>query len=204
MLDVEHYLFDFETLGVRERSIVLSAAITPFTFGEKDTYMGLVNNSHYFKFDQESQFDRTYDQAAIEFWKRQPKELMQSQLGKSDQDITLKEFVAKLEELFSEDGEFNYTKNSCFFCRGTDFDFNLMKYIVSDVDGNMDRHGMFPIPFWNARDVRSFISGMMLNPNITKGVVEKPIEFIAHDPRHDNAMAIFEMKSIFRELYVGD
>jgi len=68
------FMFDIETLGVESTSIVLSAAIIHFEFGDTRTFQELVDSACFVKFDvkeQKEEMNRVYSQGTIDWWKKQ-------------------------------------------------------------------------------------------------------------------------------------
>ena len=200
------FVFDFETMGQNPDAVVLSMALTFFDDRIK-SFNEYVETSYYWKFDidhQVEQYGRTIDKSTLDWWEKQDKEVRESQFAKTEDDVTLVEFVEQLRGVLLEN---NVDKNSLGFVRGQSFDFPILTHIINQVKSEISSFkinpAFFPIPFWNQRDIRSYIAGLLVSPDITKCPLPDGTlpGFEHHDPIHDNARAILMIQ--YAEMYAN-
>lgn len=195
-MSIIDYVTDFETLGMTADSVVLCCAITKFERDEeKPSEEKLRKNTKFLKLNVIDQIKagRVVSQDTLDWWTTQPIDLQKEMLSNPDEGLTLDEFVNEIIEFFSDKDE-----QSTHWCRGMDFDFPLLRSLIrsSNVGKDIDLK-LFPIPFWNQRDIRSYISGLTANPSITKITLPddwEPKSFRAHNPIDDNVMAVLQLK----------
>lgn len=192
-----HIIIDFETLGTEENSVVLSFALTLFDPSQGITdFQHYLKNTYYWKFDTQSQIEsgRVVNNSTLDWWGKQDSKVQQEQLEPSFEDIKLSQFVKELYE-FCKEHEVN--QKSIGWARGKEFDFGILKNILKTEKHVLDKdqcpinENTFPIPFWNRRDIRDYIAGLMVSPSITKVPLPKGSldGFKHHDPIHDCARA---------------
>lgn len=189
-------IIDFETLDTEPTAVVLSCCIIPFTRDEVLTFQEYVDSATYWNFEVDHQVEtlnRTYSVDTIKWWKTQDKEVYESQLHGGT--VSLFQFVNDL-KTFVERHKID--KSSMGFCRGQSFDFPILSDIIKSVDSSIDRK-IFPVPFYNQRDTRSYISGLFGDANTTKIDVDIP-GFKAHDPIHDCAKDILMIKKLEQNM----
>jgi hypothetical protein len=198
------FVFDFETMGTDPDAVVLSCALTMFDSSTKLSFDEYIADTYYWKFDIEEQltkYKRTISQETLDWWDKKDPDVKRSQFTPTEKDITLEEFIAEFKYALEEN---NCDKNTLGYCRGQSFDFPIMASIVRSVakiDNVKVNPAFFPIPFWNQRDIRTYIAGLFCDPSVTKCPTPKGTldGFKHHDPIHDNARAIIMMK--WAELY---
>lgn len=203
---MKRFVFDFETMGQDQDAVVLSCALTFFGDDIK-TFDDYVQQTYYWKFEIDHQievFNRRIDPKTLEWWDKQDKSVKDSQFKPTEFDINLVEFIVDLNRVLKEN---NVDNKSLGYVRGQSFDFPIMTHIVKSVMGQIDSFkinpAFFPIPFWNQRDIRSYISGLLCSPESTKCPIPKGVldGFKHHNPIHDNARAILMIQ--YAEAYAN-
>lgn len=204
------FVLDFETLGTGEDCVVLSLAITPFERDELKTFQEYIGDTIYYKFDVESQVEtgRKIDKKTLEWWDKQDEDVKNSQIKPTNFDITLDQFLI---QFYTKCKELGIGNKSIGWARGKEFDFGILTNIVKsqryvlDKDEYPINETFFPVLFWQRRDIRDYIAGLVVDPSVTKiplpnGVLDG---FKHHDPIHDCARAVLHIK--YGELYArGD
>lgn len=200
-----NFVIDFETLGTESNCVVLSCAVTFFddTIQTFDEYC---NQTHYWKFEVEEQitkYNRTIEKGVVDFWEKQDKKLRDSQIEPNVNDVSIKDFIFELDEHLKSYG---FDKNRIAFCRGQSFDFPILSNIVKSVNklNNTNFNPIFfPVAFWNQRDIRSYISGLLCDVHRTKCPLPEGVldGFELHNPIHDNARAILMIQ--YAEAYAS-
>ena len=200
------FVLDFETLGTGDDCVVLSLAVTPFERDELKTFQEYIDDTIYYKFDVESQVEtgRKIDQKTLEWWDKQDVDVKNAQVKPTNDDITLRQFLV---EFYNMCKELNIGNKSVGWARGKEFDFGILCHIIKTQKYvlNKDEYPIneiyFPVPFWQRRDIRDYIAGLVVDPNITK--IPLPAEtlngFEHHNPVHDCARAVLHIK--YGELY---
>lgn len=192
---ITDYYIDFETLDINPNTaVVLSCAVTPVERDGIPDYDAMMESSLYMKFNTDEQMSngRTVSESTLDFWAKQDPELAKLQLEPSDQDVSLYTFPEKVFEFIGQKA----CEHSVLWCRGSEFDFNLLNSIILETDDDRFQLDKFPIGFWNRRDIRSYISGLFSDPNITKFDLpeeHEPKQFIKHNPVHDNCYAAVQI-----------
>lgn len=189
-----HLIFDIETLGMRENTVILSLACVPFTFEEHECFEVFLTRGFFVKFDVKDQLKnlkRTMSPATIDWWKTQSKDAREMNLLPTEGDVTLFNGLNALSR-FIEKTDYNY-KQSYVFSRGTYFDFPKMEHAYEVSCG-------LPVPFntWKIRDVRTFID---IFAGVNDGSYDvrfcKTDSFIKHDPLHDAAMDACRLNELY-------
>lgn len=200
------FVLDFETLGTGEDCVVLSLAVTPFERDELKTFQEYIDDTIYYKFDVESQVEigRKIDQKTLEWWDKQDVDVKNAQVKPTDDDITLGQFLV---EFYNKCKELGIGNKSVGWARGKEFDFGILCHIIKTQKYVLDKDEYpineiyFPVPFWQRRDIRDYIAGLVVDPSITK--IPLPTEtlngFEHHNPVHDCARAVLHIK--YGELY---
>lgn len=190
------YGFDIETLGKTPDCVVVSAAFLVFDFNEDKTFQQYVDEACYVKFNVSAQkkAGRVVDQDTLNWWKRQD-DVVRRELMPSENDVSIEEGTAEILQYLKSKGIHDRNgKDVIRFCRGQDFDIPIMGHLMKSVGQEL------PGAYWNSRDIRTFISGVLCDMTTTvlykDDRVYKTIPgFRAHDARHDIAKAIVEMKN---------
>lgn len=200
------FVVDWETIGTTPDSVVLSLAFTPFKRDELKTFQEYIDDTYYWKFELSHQIElgRVTNQSTLDWWEKQDPEVKNSQFEPTPDDVDL---VTMLRELKAACQEHNITNKSMGWCRGTSFDFPIFTNIIDQVKDQIPPDEMklngafFPCAFWNQRDIRSYIAGLMVDPELTRVPLPKgSIDgFKHHDPIHDCARAILHIK--YAEAY---
>lgn len=147
-------ILDWETLGVRQDSIVLSVGVLVYDEEETHTWESLKDKGLYIKFNIEEQkkMGRIVQKSTIDWWKNQAKnnkEALKVLKPDARHDTSLKELPKLLNRYFEQEG-YNGYKNK-LYTRGQ-FDYLILQSIYED---NLKEK--LPIPFWNVRDIRTLI-----------------------------------------------
>lgn len=199
------FVIDWETMGTSPDSVVLSLAFIPFERDGLESFQTYINNAYYWKFKIEPQIEdgRTINQDTLDWWDKQDPEVKKSQFESTTNDVTL---AKMLDDLAGIKYRYGINNKSCGWCRGTSFDFPLFANIIktTELEKESLNAAFFPCAFWQQRDIRSYIAGLMVDPNLTKVPLPKgSIEgFKHHDPVHDCARAILHIK--YGEAYAKD
>ena len=193
------YVFDIETLGQQKNAVVVSAAFLVFDFNANKTFEELLADTHYVKFriaDQKAS-GRTTDQSTIDWWLKQPVDV-KKELAPSSLDMSIQEGSDSILEYLAKHGIHSKNGRNVFrFCRGQDFDIPIMESLFSSVEREL------PGAFYNSRDIRTFISTMLMTLNEStvykdSGTYKTLAGFKKHDARHDVAKAVLEMQVVTR------
>lgn len=203
------FVLDFETLAMSSDCVALSLAMTVYDRDELKNFQEYIADTKYWKFDVGSQVEdgRVIDPKTLDWWAKQDPDVRNREMNPSDADITLGEFLA---DFYSYCKEMGIGNNSIGWCRGKEFDFGILTDIVIKYKFNLDKEEFpinetfFPVPFWNRKDIRDYISGLVVDPTVTK--VPLPIGtldgFEHHNPIHDCARAVLHIK--YAEMYAKD
>lgn len=194
--DSKLYGFDIETLGTKPGCVIVSAAFLVFDFNETKTFDEYVNDALYIKFSVKQQKDagRKIDPDTLNWWKRQD-DVVRKELMPSAKDVSIEEGSRQILEYLSERGVNKGSEKRTYrFCRGQDFDIPILDDAMGSVGLKL------PGAFWNSRDIRSFISGALMDLTATTLYKDdreyKTIPgFRMHDARHDIAKAVIEMQN---------
>lgn len=180
-------IIDFETLGTKDDSVVLSLGLAYFDDEIEYTWDSIQNNGICIKFQIKDQVlrGRKIYQDTLDWWKKQGEQAREV-LKPSDEDITLDELGPIMEEFFKEHG-INASKATCW-TRGK-FDHNLLQDIFQTT-----LNQKCPIPWWNVRDIRTCIDVLCLgNTGKVPGFKPHP-ETILHNALHDCFNDILQMQ----------
>lgn len=196
MSGLTHLVFDIETLGLRENTVVTTLACVPFRFEEPKPFAELTRDGFYVKFDVKEQiqkYRRTTDQSTLDFWKKQPKEARAMSIEPSAHDVQM---AVGLEMLRDWIKTTPYTWNESYvWSRGTYFDFPKIESMYANISA--------PCPFntWRIRDIRTMIDCLTGATNgqynLRDGV---PNGFVKHNALHDAALDATVMTEIFQSL----
>ena len=193
----ECVIYDFETLSANPfDGVVLSVAgirydeerflTNAYTFNE---LLGMCKS---IKFDVADQVKRgrKIEKKTLDWWKKQPKEV-KHQLKPNENDVSITELY---DFLINELGTVSSKK---VFTRGNTFDPVFVKSIFDSL--NIED----PTPWWNIRDVRTYIDAFTYGTKIRHNFVPEELseQFMAHDPAHDVAMDIYRMQYLIRAIY---
>ncbi len=192
-----NFVIDFETMDTKSSAVVLSLAVTPFKQGELKTFEEYIADTFSYKLDTGSQITagRTIGAYTMEWWDKQDK-AAQAVLEPSADDVTLEYMLFDLDKKLRELG---VGKETLVYCRGSSFDFPIMANIcdqVSDAGAKEYNPAFFPCAFWNQRDIRSYISGLLCDITLTTNPLaeERITGFEKHNAIHDTAKGAFEIR----------
>lgn len=192
------YVFDLETLGQPEDSIIVSAAFLVFDFKENKTFEQLLDDTFYTKFSikEQKELGRTISKDTLAWWQTQDPEV-KKELMPSKADKSLRDGSDAILEYLESKGIGQKSRNVFRFCRGQDFDIPMMEHAMKSVNRSL------PGEFWNSRDIRTFISSMIMDMGQSTvykdGREYKTLKgFKKHDARHDVAKAVLELVNVCR------
>lgn len=204
----KHLILDFESIGADIfNSPLLSCAYMVFDWGrftsdKPYTFNELTKNITYKKFKLKPQIEagRKYSKSDLQWWLDQG-EVAQKQLKPSQDDISVDQFI---KELYTDlKGEKIYR----WWSRGNSFDPPLLQREFVKVYDSDTLNKI--LPFWNVRDVRTFIDTRFDFKLKKTGFC--PIDdedawdkfFVLHDPVHDLAADIMRLQKIERVINVS-
>ena len=135
-MSVVHAMADFETLGVRPTSAVLSLGVVAFTTE------GVLDDTFYVNIDADDciSLGLTTDQSTIDWWAKQ------SQAAKDALDADKKPLLIAMSEFCSW---MRRTKCETLWGNGADFDNPILRNIFSVIDAD------FPFKPWAGRCYRT-------------------------------------------------
>jgi|PlaIllAssembly_1097288.scaffolds.fasta_scaffold00009_32 hypothetical protein len=193
MSTVTHLLVDIETLATDPNAVVLSVACVPFLL-EVHTYFGeLVPTGFFVKFDVQEQiklYHRTVEDDTVKWWKKRPKEVFDSMVRPTAEDVSLKEGLTRLNKFVAGVKDYHFNQ-SYVWSRGNNFDFPILKSLY-------DASGIgYPFNEWRARDVRTAIDIMAGTDDGQYQLRFGGDGFIAHNPLHDAAMDAARLNELF-------
>lgn len=203
---MKRFVFDFETLGQDQDSVVLSLALTFFDNKIK-SFQEYIDQTYYWKFEIDHQLEvykRRIDRSTLDWWDKQDPDVKRAQFEPTDNDVSLVDFILQFKAVLDENGVNNKTLG---YVRGQSFDFpilsNIIKQVAPEIDSFEINPAFFPIPFWNQRDIRSYLSGLLCSPESTKCPIPNGVldGFEHHNPIHDNARAILMIQ--YAEAYAN-
>lgn len=187
---MKSFIFDTETLGKSPDGVILDISCLVVDLDQVENppkFMDLVKAGKQWKLDVKDQLKlgRKTDPKVIEWWK-----------GKSDEAKKVLKQTGNEILLFDALDEFSLyltsngidQKTSLGFCRGQSFDFPLLVNSLAQ-KYNQDTFEHEPCRFWNQRDIRSVISGLLLDDKRTTTPLRKGIlqGFVKHNSLHDIA-----------------
>ena len=189
-------IYDFETLGDQYTGVAVSLAVLKFNENNYTlnpyNYKDLVSQTAFIKFNVEEQvtkYKRRIEKPTLKWWEKQSVEARE-QLKPSPSDVSISDLWKFLTDYMQGmDVRRVYT-------RGNMFDPVLMESLLYACDKGI------PYPWWNVRDTRSFLDGLLWGSDINDkfmpdGCAE---DFIHHDPRHDIALDVMRMQSVVQAL----
>jgi hypothetical protein len=190
-------IYDFETLGNQYDGVVISLAVLRFNENnyalDPYNYDDLVEQTGFIKFNVEEQvkkYNRKIEQTTLKWWDQQT-EQAKEQLKPSPSD-------ASISDLWNFMTEYTKGMNDIrrVYTRGNMFDPVLMEKLLYSCDKGV------PYPWWNVRDTRSFLDGLLWGSDIDNKFMPDGCaqSFIHHDPRHDIALDVMRMQTVVRAL----
>lgn len=193
---IPHFVFDTETLGIREDAVILSIGIVPVVFEENATFAELVKAGIHLKLDVESQVKRgrRIDPATVGFWKDQGEEAAHV-LKPSSKDVSMEDACDIIAGFLKAKGYIE--GRSWVWSRGNAFDFGKIEHMYEMVDREC------PFPSYMERDIRTMVDCFC---GTSRGRIEatRPQEgFVKHDALHDAASDAAKMNEIFHAMLNG-
>lgn len=188
------FCLDIETVGLESTSAVLSLAMAHYDPADPLDYQKILDNVFFSKLDLQIQlktFGRTYEQATLDWWRKQSAAAKACSLVPSDADMHPKQAIQDLRKWFNS---FPDAKKQLVWVRGS-----LDQPVVESLFRALKEE---PLVMYNAwRDVRTALD--CFYPDSTNGYVEvdpkKCLNYdyyavIKHDPRHD---VVFDLCQLF-------
>lgn len=179
------YIFDIETLGLDQASVVLSMGCVYVDSMEPQSYGSLMKNQFFAKLDVKRQIQdlgRTTDSSTMDWWKKQADCVKQCSLIPQADDLSPLDAINALRAWV-----FSNTKQSRVICytRGS-MDVMVTEHLAKQVDTKL------PWQYNDFRDVRTAVDILYPNskdgyvaidPDLCLGYNESMV--IKHDPVHD-------------------
>ena len=181
-------IFDFESLGLNEDSVLLSLGVLAFDPSDYDivgdgvetTFNKLLQQGLYVKLDAKDQvknYGRTINASTLMWWTEQDEEASQV-LKKSKFDIKLPDMENLLNEYLEMNG---VTRNTPVWSRGYT---EPMWY--ESVKLNLNTYGSFR--HYQYRDIRTLLNVSIEDKYLSRNhinTIEHPVSFIKHNALHD-------------------
>ena len=193
-LSNQSVIYDFETLSQDPvKGIVINFAAlvfdetrfknNPYTFNE------LVESAEIIKFDTKEQvevYGRRPDKGTLDWWSKQNAEA-RSMLKPSPDDVSISELYDFCKGIAQNPNR--------VYTRGNSFDPVFLSQIMLQV-GKEE-----PWKWWNLRDTRSIIDGMVMGVDFDNKYMPEGIEgFIHHNPIHDIALDVIRIQALYVAL----
>lgn len=185
------FMFDIETLGIESTSVILSAAITHFDFGDRDMpsgkerYQDFYARSLFVKFNAKEQIEkygRTITKSTLEWWSKQSELARQMSLDPSKNDVSCSDGISLLRNYVSKYGG----TNQIIWARGS-----LDQVAIDSLCRVMNVDTLVMYNQW--RDVRTAIDLLASDAKNGYCSIDKfnpDIWVNKHDPRADCALDI--------------
>lgn len=181
-------VFDFETLGLGENSVLLSLGVLAFNSskydvfedGIEETFNKLLKNGLYIKMDVKDQvekYGRTIDKSTLMWWTEQGEDA-QKVLKKTSNDVSLVQMEKLLNDYLNKN---NVTKNTPVWSRGYT---EPMWY--ESVKINLNTYGSFS--HGQYRDIRTLLNVSVEEKYLSMNnlnCIKHPENFIKHNALHD-------------------
>lgn len=181
-------IFDFESLGLGENSVLLSLGVVAFdtkdydiqSDGVETTFNKLLKQGLYVKLDAKEQtqkYKRNIDKSTLMWWTEQGEEA-KDVLRKSDDDVSLDRMELLLKDYFELNG---VTKNTPVWSRGYT---EPMWY--ESVKLNLNTYGS--IRHYQYRDIRTLLNVVIEDKYLSRNhinTIKQPENFIKHNALHD-------------------
>jgi hypothetical protein len=193
-LSNQSVIYDFETLSQDPvKGIVVNFAAlvfdetrfktNPYTFKE------LVESAELIKFDTKEQvevYGRRPDKGTLDWWSKQNPEA-RSMLNPSSEDVSISELYDFCKGIAQ--------KPKRVYTRGNSFDPVFLSQIMLQL-GQKE-----PWDWWNLRDTRSIIDGMVMGVDFDNKYMPEGVEgFIHHNPIHDIALDVIRIQALYVAL----
>jgi 3' exoribonuclease, RNase T-like len=172
------YILDLETLGTESTSIVLSIALLPITDDDANTaFIDLVDRALFWKLSVKHQYKlgRTADQKTLEWWNKQSQSAKAQSFRPYATDLDPIVALRDIQRIINP-AEDTFWSRGCMDQLWLESLTRTYKLFEDDQEQIIPDHAH--------RDIRT----MLLCQGKSVNHLSKPVEFIAHDPRHDCAM----------------
>jgi len=181
-------IFDFESLGLNENSVLLSLGVLAFDPSDYDivsdgvdsTFNKLLHQGLYIKLDAKDQmrtYNRHINKSTLLWWTEQNEEAGQV-LKRCDDDVKLPDMEKRLNEYLEMSG---VTRNTPVWSRGYT---EPMWY--ESVKLNLRTYGSFR--HYQYRDIRTLLNVSIEDKYLSRNhinTIEHPVSFIKHNALHD-------------------
>lgn len=185
------FIFDLETLGKSPDGVILDISCLVVDLNKiqnPPTFEELVSSAKNWKLDVKDQLKngRKTDSNVLDWWKNKSEEAKQV-LKTTGTEVTLNSALDDIGLYLYENG-FD-RKTGLGYCRGQSFDFPLIVDAISKKHNTTNTLGLELCHFWNQRDIRTAISGILLDDKKTNTPLRKGIlnGFVKHNSIHDIA-----------------
>lgn len=192
---MKQVIIDLETLGLKERAVVLSLGAVVFDFEAPVSYDTLVRTGIYIKFDAKEQiqkYGRTTTKSTLDWWRGQSAEAKEV-LQPTPLDYRMVDGLNDFNAWLSKCG-YDY-KKSFIWSRGSYFDFPKLEDMFDQAEITCGFNG------WKIRDIRTMIDCLTGSEwgkyDLKDGT---PSTFVHHNALHDAALDAARMLEIFKEL----
>lgn len=199
---MKHLIFDYETLSTdNARCPIVALALIIFDdqvfFSEEPYTMdGLREAAQFYKFDiadQVTNYDRRPSRETIRWWQDNvDKETQKWLLTPTKADIS----ISRIPDIFNNALRETEASRKCFVvCRALTFDVFITHALCDQLEVDV------PWAFWQERDSRSLIDGVMWQTDLDNNFMPKGIEdFRAHNPIDDIAVDVLRLQLSQRTL----
>lgn len=201
---MKSFIFDLETLGKSPDGVILDISCLVVDLNQIEnppSFEELVSKGKNWKLNVKDQISigRKIDKDVVEWWKGKSEEAKKV-LSTTGNEIFLFDALTEFDNYLYENG-FD-RKNGLGFCRGQSFDFPLLVNCISQKYNTTNTFDLEPCRFWNQRDIRSVISGLLLDDKLTNTPLRKEIldGFVKHNSLHDIAKDALSI--IYAKRYV--
>ena len=181
-------IFDFESLGLNENSVLLSLGVLAFDPSDYDiagdgvetTFNKLLQQGLYVKLDAKDQaktYGRTINKSTLVWWTEQNEEASQV-LTRCDDDVKLPDMESLLNEYLEMNG---VTRNTPVWSRGYT---EPMWY--ESVKLNLNTYGS--IRHYQYRDIRTLLNVVIEDKYLSRNHINSikyPENFVKHNALHD-------------------
>jgi len=191
------FMFDIETLGIESTSVVLSAAITYFDFGDKvfspdkdqmqSEYNRYAMTSCFVKFKTNDQLlgGRIVDPDTVKWWSKQSELARKASLDPSEDDLDVVDGIRKIKSYINANGG----NNQIIWARGS-----LDQMVFDSLCRSVGEEHAFMYNMW--RDVRTAVD--LLSSNSKGGYSVIPnfnpdLYVVKHIPQNDCSLDILQM-----------
>lgn len=188
---MKSFIFDLETLGKSPDGVILDISCLVVDLNQIEnppSFEDLVSNGKNWKLDVKDQVKhgRKIDNTVLDWWKNKSDEAKEV-LKVTGNEILLFDALQEFDLYLYENG-FD-RKKGLGYARGQSFDFPLLVDCLKQKYKTENTFEYEPCKFWNQRDIRSVISGLLLDDNRASVPLRKGIlnGFVKHNSLHDIA-----------------